>query len=93
MKRVMVMVAASALCIACCNDGRGGVVIDEQNHENIAYDKSYELSERVINAQSYEEFCEAAKELRTYEEAFRTQIGGDSYLIFLEESNSVLNQI
>mgnify|MGYP003521092886 CR=1 FL=1 len=87
------MVAVSALCIACCNDGRGGVVIDEQNHENIAYDKSYELSERVINAQSYEEFCEAAKELRTYEEAFRTQIGVQSYTIFLEESNLILGDI
>ena len=35
----------------------------------------------------------AAAELRAYEEAFCTQIGGDSYLIFLEESNAMLSEI
>lgn len=86
----MLMVVAAVMFGACCN-GESGVVIDEQNHENVAYDKSYELSERAINAQSYADFCEAAEELRAYEEAFRTQIGGDSYLLFLEECNIILN--
>ena len=92
MKKLMLMVAAAVMFGACCN-GEEGVVIDEQNHENVAYDKSYELSERVVNAASYEEFKAAAEELRAYEEAFRTQIGGDSYLIFLEECNIILNEI
>lgn len=91
MRDLIVIAAAAVVCGACCEGG--GVVIDEQNHENIAYDKSYELSERVVNAASYEEFKAAEEELRAYEEAFRTQIGGESYLIFLEESNAVLNQI
>ncbi|MBQ8494036.1 MAG: hypothetical protein IJ464_07155 [Alistipes sp.] len=92
MKKLMMMVVATAMFGACCN-GDAGVVINEQDHENIAYNKSYELSERVVNAKSYEEYKVAADELRAYEEAFRTQIGGDSYLIFLEESNAILNNI
>lgn len=92
MKRVLIIIAVAVVSMACCNSGEG-IVIDEQNHENIAYEKSYDLSERVVNATSYEEYKAAAAELRDYEEAFRTQIGGDSYLIFLEESNAVLNEI
>ena len=92
MKRVLVMIAAAAAFVACGNSEKG-VVIDEQRHESIAYDKSYELAERVVGATTYEEFKAAAAELRAYEEAFRTQIGGDSYLIFLEESNAMLSEI
>ena len=93
MKRVMIIIVAAITSVACCNRGGEGVVINEQDHENIAYDKSHELAERVVGAATYEEYQSAAEELRAYEEAFRTQIGGTSYLIFLEESNAVLNQI
>lgn len=89
----MIIVVAAIASVACCNRGGEGIVINEQDHENIAYDKSYELAERVIRATTYEEYQAAAEELRAYEEAFRTQIGGTSYLIFLEESNAVLGEI
>lgn len=81
-----------AICAACGNGG-DKIVIDEQNAENIAYDKSYELAEAVINAKNYDEFKAARTALQEWEEAFRTQIGGDEYLIFLEESNTMLNEI
>jgi hypothetical protein len=47
---------------------------------------------RVKDATTYEEFRAAADELEAYEEAFRTQIGGESYTIFLEECNAILNE-
>ena len=65
----------------------------QQQHENEAYNYSYDLATRISEAQNYEEFKAAYDEIKAYEEAFRTQIGGDSYYIFLEESNYILNEI
>ena len=53
---------------------------------------SYELATRVKEATTHDEFRAAADELEAYEEAFRTQIGGESYTIFLEECNAILNE-
>ena len=78
---------------ACCNNGNGGVAIDEQNHENEAYNLSYDLAMKVCEAQSLEEFSAARAELEAYSEAFRTQIGGESYTIFLEECGAILGEI
>ena len=93
MRRLIIAIAAFVTLVSCGGNANGDIVISEQNHENEAYDRSYELATRVVEATTYEEYQAAAEELRAYREAFRTQIGGDSYLIFLEESNSVLNQI
>ena len=98
MKRFIVALAAMAALTACCdkeycNNGNGGVVIDEQNHENEAYNLSYDLAMKVCEAQSLEEFSAARAELEAYSEAFRTQIGGESYTIFLEECGAILGEI
>ena len=77
----------------CCNNGNGGVAIDEQNHENEAYNLSYDLAMKVCEAQSLEEFSAARAELEAYSKAFRTQIGGESYTIFLEECGAILGEI
>lgn len=93
MKRFIVALAAMAVLTACCNNGNGGVAIDEQNHENEAYNLSYDLAMKVCEAQSLEEFSAARAELEAYSEAFRTQIGGESYTIFLKECGAILGEI
>lgn len=82
----------AAVAFASCAGDAQGVVIDEQNAQNAAYDLSYELATAVVEAASYEEFKAAREALESHEEAFRTQIGGEEYLIFLEETNYVLNE-
>ena len=89
MKKSIILVCALALM--ACGGGKSEIKIDEQNHLNEAYNLSYELATAVKEATSYEEFRAAADKLKAYEEAFRTQIGGESYLIFLEECNAILN--
>lgn len=92
MKRFITLLAVAATMGACCNNNDNNIVIDDQNHENIAYDKSYELATKVREAATYEEFVAASNELKAYEEAFRTQIGGESHLLFIEECNYILNE-
>lgn len=90
MKRLFTMLVATTAFGACCNNE--GVVIDELHHESEAYEKSAELASKVREAATYEEFKAAYAEIMAYEEAFRTQVGGDTYLIFLEECNYILNE-
>lgn len=85
------IILGCALALMACGGGKSEIKIDEQNHLNEAYNLSYELATVVKEATSYEEFRAAADKLKAYEEAFRTQIGGESYLIFLEECNAILN--
>ena len=82
----------SALAFVACGAYNNSIIIDEQNHLNEAYNISFDLATRVKDAKSYEEFRAAADELEAHREAFRTQIGGESYLIFLEECNIILNE-
>lgn len=85
------IILGCALALMACGGGKSEIKIDEQNHLNEAYNLSYELATAVKEATSCEEFRAAADKLKAYEEAFRTQIGGESYLIFLEECNAILN--
>ena len=87
----MILGCAAAL-IACGAEKKSEIIINEQNHLNEAYNLSADLAMRVKDATTYEEFRAAADELEAYEEAFRTQIGGESYTIFLEECNAILNE-
>lgn len=82
----------SALAFVACGADNNSIIIDEQNHLNEAYNISFDLATAVKDAKSYEEFRAAADELEAHREAFRTQIGGESYLIFLEECNIILNE-
>lgn len=92
MKRLVILCVA-AVAFASCGGTAEGVTIDEQNAMNAAYDLSYELATAVVEAESYEEFKSAREVLESYEVAFREQIGGEEYLIFLEETNAVLNEM
>ena len=69
------------------------IVISDQNPDNIAYDMSYELATKAVEAENYEEFKRARVELEGYEEAFRDQIGGEAYLLYLEECNAILGEL
>jgi hypothetical protein len=86
------IILCCALGFVACGNNNNEIVIDEQNHLNEAYNLSYELATRVKEATTHNEFRAAADELEAYNEAFRTQIGGESYLIFIEECNTILNE-
>lgn len=75
---------------ACCSNEKE-IKINELNPEAEAVELSVNAVD-VIEAQSYEEFVAARQRLEQYEEAFRTQVGGDAYVIFLEECNYILNE-
>jgi hypothetical protein len=85
------MLFAAAAVVGCADSG-DKVVLSDQNTENQAYEISA-LAYKVVEAKSYEEFKAAREELEKYEEAFRTQIGGDAYLIYLEECNYIFEEL
>lgn len=87
------MLFAAVAVVGCADRDKSGIVISDQNAENIAYDMSYELATKAIEAQNYEEFKRARVELEGYEEAFRDQIGGEAYLLYLEECNAILGEL
>lgn len=91
MKRLFTMLFAAVAVVGCANSG-DKVVLSDQNTENQAYEISA-LAYKVVEAKSYEEFKAAREELEKYEEAFRTQIGGDAYLIYLEECNYIFEEL
>ncbi|MBQ2429439.1 MAG: hypothetical protein II274_01140 [Alistipes sp.] len=90
MKRVVMMLGV-AVALTACGGNKSEIVISEQNATNMAYDKSFELATKVVEAADYESFRQARAELEAYEQAFREQVGGEAYLIFLEESSAILN--
>ncbi len=92
MKRLIITLFAAAAMVGCAGKGEQ-VVINDQNPVNEAYEKSGELAYKAIEATSYEEFKRARVELEKYEEAFRTQIGGEAYLIYLEECNYIFDEL
>ena len=79
--------------VGCADKDQKQIVISDQNPDNIAYDMSYELATKAVEAQNYEEFKRARVELEGYEEAFRDQIGGEAYLLYLEECNAILGEL
>jgi hypothetical protein len=82
----------AAVAVVGCADSGDKVVLSDQNTENQAYEISA-LAYKIVEAKSYEEFKAAREELEKYEEAFRTQIGGDAYLIYLEECNYIFEEL
>ena len=92
MKRLFIMLLAAAALVGCA-DKSAQIELSDQNPVNEAYAKSGELAYKVIEAQNYEEFVRARAEIERYEEAFRTQVGGEAYLIFLEECNYIFEEL
>ncbi len=87
------MLFAVVAVVGCADKDKSEIVISDQNAENIAYDMSYELATKAVEAENYEEFKRARVELERYEEAFRDQIGGEAYLLYLEECNAILGEL
>ena len=50
MRRLIIAIAAFVTLVSCGGNANGDIVISEQNHENEAYDRSYELATRVVEA-------------------------------------------
>lgn len=92
MKRLLVICTMALASVACVDRGPA-VAISADDALGVAYDKSVELATAVAEAKNYEEFVAARAELEAYEEAMRTQIGGEDYEIFLQSANEVLSNI
>ena len=92
MKRLFVLCVVALASVACANRGPA-VEIKAEEAIGVAYDKSVELATAVAEAKSYEEFVAARAELERYEEAMRTQIGGEDYDYFVQTCNDILGQI
>ncbi|MBO7286010.1 MAG: hypothetical protein J6U69_05385 [Alistipes sp.] len=92
MKRCLTLLAVALIAASCCNNGNE-IVIKEQEAVTVSSEKSVELATKVIEAKSYEEFKAARTELEAYEEALRTQIGGEDYDYFVTTCNEILGQI
>jgi len=92
MKKFLMVVAAASLLAGCCSD-QNKIEIKEADASALAAEKSVELATKVVKAKSYEEFCAAREELEAFEEAFRTQIGGEDYDYFMTQCNEILGNI
>ena len=93
MKRVFIMLVAAAAVVGCAEQSKQQIVISDQYPDDVAFDMSYELATKAVEAENYEQFKKARVELEMYEEAFRDQIGGDAYLLYLEECNAILGEL
>lgn len=82
----------AAVTLTACGGNDKSITIDDQNALNAAYEMSEELATKVAEAKTYEEFKAARQALDAAEEAFRTQIGGETYILFLEECNYIINK-
>ena len=92
MKRCFTLLAVAFVAASCCNN-KSEIVIKEEEAMVASTEKSVELATKVIEAKSYEEFQAARHELEAWEEAFRTQIGGEDYDYFVQTCNEILGQI
>ena len=91
MKRCIMLLGVVCLLGSCAEESK--IVIKEEEAIAASSEKSVELATKVIEAKSYEEFKAARQEIEAYEEAFRTQIGGEDYDYFVETCNDILGQI
>lgn len=92
MKRLLIT-GLAVVSIVGCADEAPKIKINELNPTNEAYIMSDSLTQGIVEASNYEEFNKARKSIEKYEEAMRTQIGGEAYLIFLEECNYFMEEI
>lgn len=92
MKRLLITGLAVVSLVGCADEAPK-IKINELNPTNEAYIMSDSLAQGIVEASNYEEFKKARKSIEEYEEAMRTQIGGEAYLIFLEECNYFMEEI
>ena len=82
MKRLCLMTIA-ALTLASCG-GKDDIKLDDQTGFHQAVDLAGEHGRAVASAKNYNEFKSARKTVEDYAEAFKTQLGGESYLTYLK---------
>lgn len=92
MKRCFTLLAVAFAAVSCSSN-KSEIVIKEEEAIAASSEKSVELATKVIEAKSYEEFQAARQEIEAYEEAFRTQIGGEDYEYFIQTCNEIIGQI
>lgn len=92
MKRFFTLLAVAFVAVSCSGN-KSEIVIKEEDAIAASSEKSVELATKVVEAKSYEEFQAARQEIEAYEEAFRTQIGGEDYEYFVQTCNEILGQI
>lgn len=92
MKRCFTLLAVAFAAVSCSSN-KSEIVIKEEEAIAASSEKSVELATKVIEAKSYEEFQAARQEIEAYEEAFRTQIGGEDYEYFVQTCNEIIGQI
>lgn len=91
MKKFSCMIATALLLVGCGNSDE--IKLSDQTGFHQAVEHAKELGTKIYNAQSYEEFKSASDEAKEYAEAFRTQLGGESYLAYLKSVVSASNGI
>ena len=82
-----------AAVVTGCADDKSKIVINDMTPTNDAYNMSLDVATAVVEAKNYEEFKKARKNAEEHKEAFRTQAGGEAYLIFLEECNYMFGEL
>ena len=91
MKKFSCMIAAALLFVGCGSSDE--IKLSDQTGFHQAVEHGRELGTKIYNAQSYDEFKSASDEAKEYAEAFRTQLGGESYLAYLKSVVSASNGI
>ena len=92
MNKLFTLLSIAFVAASCCSK-TSDIIIKEEEALAASSEKSVELATKVIEAKSYDEFKAARAELEAYEEAFRTQIGGEDYDYFVQTCNDILGQI
>lgn len=89
MKRLFVMTIAALALVSCGSNDE--IKLDDQTgfHQAVAFGGEHGL--QVKEAESYDEFVAGRETITKYAEAFKTQLGGESYLTYLKCVTSAIN--
>ena len=89
MKRLFVITIAALAMVSCGSEDE--IKLDDQTgfHQAVAFGGEHGLN--VKEAESYEEFKASRETITKYAEAFKTQLGGESYLAYLKCVTSAIN--
>ena len=89
MKRFFLVAAVALFMVSCGSDEE--IKLDDQNGFHQALSMGGKHGSAIRNAASYEEFKEERKCVEKHAEAFKTQLGGESYLAYLKCATSAIN--
>lgn len=89
MKRLFVITIAAMAMVSCGSENE--IKLDDQTgfHQAVAFGGEHGLS--VKEASTYDEFVAGRETITNYAEAFKTQLGGESYLAYLKCATSAIN--